>query len=282
MPATLHLNLNAIRDIAWDIANAAGTIAVYSFRLRIPLNAPATDTTSLQLCRRLNDSALHLAYVAEQAADELARAMEAVLAYAYNGATLARRTELALIGLAVDAPTPLIGVSTERTSRTVATSAMPALPQDDDGILSEAVLLSGGLDAIAHQPVETAQLRAASATLHDCARRLRASVSSGDRPAATFDHFGGWVDSDFASGLDRLDRAITSWSVTYAKARDEVQGPANIYRRWLVAAAASADQDRSEVGAAAVRACAALHEYSATPIGAVACAAPPRVGHPLP
>ncbi|ORB77209.1 hypothetical protein BST46_25800 [Mycobacterium timonense] len=251
----------------------AGTIAVYSFRLRIPLNAPATDTTSLQLCRRLNDSALHLAYVAEQAADELARAMEAVLAYAYN---------VALIGLAVDAPTPLIGVSTERTSRTVATSAMPALPQDDDGILSEAVLLSGGLDAIAHQPVETAQLRAASATLHDCARRLRASVSSGDRPAATFDHFGGWVDSDFASGLDRLDRAITSWSVTYAKARDEVQGPANIYRRWLVAAAASADQDRSEVGAAAVRACAALHEYSATPIGAVACAAPPRVGHPLP
>lgn len=281
MPPTLHLNLNAIRDIAWDIANVAGTIAVYSFRLRIPLNAPATDTTSLQLCRRLNDSALHLAYAAEQAADELARAMEAVLAYAYNGATLARRTELALIGLAVDAPTPLIGVSTERTSRTVATSATPALPHDDDGILSEAVLLSGGLDAIAHQPIQTAQLRAASATLHDCARRLRASVSNGDRPAATFDRFADWVDTDFASGLDRLDDAITSWSVTYAKARDEVQGPANIYRRWLVAAAASADQDRSQVGAAAVRACAALHEYAATPIGAATCAAPPRVGHPL-
>lgn len=280
MAPTLQLDLGAVRDIAWTVADAAGQIAAHSFHLRLPIATPATDITSRHLADRLNRESVQLAHTADGAADELTRAMEALLAYVNNAAMLARQTELAAVmGLEIDAPAPAFTVCAPRPPRSVGSAGTaPALPDRDHSTLSEAVLLSEGVDAIAHRALDAAQVRAAAATLHDCARRLRAAVTGGERPARMLERFGSWMKCDFAAALTERENSIARWSDEYLRARTRVEPLATQYRRWLIAAAASADQDALDLRAASAQARAVMREYGRTPVGGLNCAPYPRLG----
>lgn len=280
MASTLQLDLGAVRDIAWTVAEVAGLIAMHSFHLRLPIGSPATDFTSRYLADRVNRESVQLAHTADGAADELTRAMEALLAYVNNAAMLARQTELAAVmGLEIDAPAPAFAVSAPRPPRDASSGGPgPALPDRDHSALSEAVLLSEGVQAIAHRVLNVAQVRAAAATLNDCARRLRAAVTGGERPARTLERFGSWVERDFAAALTERENSIVRWSDEYLRARARVEPLATRYRRWLIAAAASADQDALDLRAAAAQARAVMREYGRTPVGGLNCAPHPRLG----
>lgn len=280
MTPTLQLDLTAAREIARRVADIAGTITTHSFRLRVSDGAPATDSITLSISRRLRGTALVVAYTAEGAADELMRATEALLAYAHNGAALARRTELAVMGLDLDVLSPDFDVSPRRAPRGVnpPTPHQELIPPSDHRTLSEAVLLSAGLDTIAHSVIDVAQVRAAAGDLHGCARGLRAAMGgSGERPAATLDHFASWLDDDFGTALTALGAELDSWSASYARAREQVRRPASTYRRWLVEAAGGG-AEVPDLTAAAAQARAALRAYALIELGGVVCAPHPRLG----
>jgi hypothetical protein len=284
MASTLQINLTEVRDIAWQVAGVAGLIADQGFRLRLAPASPATDTTSLALTRNLQGASLRLAYAADSAADELTRAIEGVVAYAQQGANLARRTELALIGLDLEQLTPSFPISAPRPDRRVVvvddapSPPGPVVDSTDHRILCEAVLLSNGAASLAHMPADAAQLRAGAATLHDCARRLRAALSSGERPAAMLDRFGAWLDEGFVHAVEEREQAMARWAVAYGTARSEVQEPARVYLSWLSAAVAGADQGDSGLREPSARARTAMRGYSAVSFDSVACRDHPRLG----
>lgn len=281
MSPTLQLDLNVMRDIASRICSAAAAIAAEGFTLRISPGSPAADTTTLALTRRLDAAALQLAYAAEEAADELMRANEAILEYAFNAAALARRTEMAVMGLDVEELTPHFGISTRRRPRSQeGASGCPPPPSldGDHRALSEAVLLSSGLDRPAPATVEPAQLRAAARTLRHCACDLRAAIASGERPAATLDRFGAWLEDEFVPVLEVLADNRQRWAAAYSSARDYVREAAGLYRSWLTVAAAGGDTERVAVSELAAQVRGALRDYALTPVGPVECAPHPRLG----
>lgn len=279
MRPTLQLDLNAVRDIATRIGSAAAAIAAEGFTLRISPGSPAADTTTLALSRRLDAAALQLAYAAEEAADELMRANEAILEYASNAAALARRTELAVMGLDVEELIPHFGISARRTPRSQGgASAPPPSLDGDHRALGEAVLLSSGLDRPAHATVEPAHLRAAACTLRDCACDLRAAIASGERPAAMLDRFGAWLEDEFVPVVEILADHRQRWAAAYSSARDHVREAAGLYRSWLTVAAAGGDAERVGVGELAAQVRGALRDYALTPVGPVECAPHPRLG----
>lgn len=287
MDPTLQINLTELRDIAWQVVGVAGHIADQGFRLRLAPASPATDTTSLALTRNIQGASLRLAYAADSAADELTRAIEGVVAYAHQGANLARRTELALIGLDLEQLGPSLPMSAARPNRHNVFDDAPAPPgliadSTDHRTLSEAVLLSNGAVSLAHMPADAAQLRAGAATLHDCARRLRAALSSGERPAAMLDRFGDWLDEGLVHAVVEREHAMANWAVAYGTARSEVQEPARLYLSWLSAAVAGAEQGNSALRQPSARARAAMREYSAVSFDSVACGDHPRLGHGTP
>lgn len=284
MSPTLQLDLNAVRDIAARLGTAAAAIAAEGFKLRISPGSPAADTTTLALARRMGAAALQLSYVADDAADELMRANEAILEYVFNAAALARRTELAVMGLDVDELIPHLGISARRTKRShedASDSSPPPSLDGDHRALGEAVLLSSGLDRPAQATVEPAHLRAAACTLRDCARDLRAAITSGERPAATLDRFGSWLDDDFVPALQALADSRQRWAVAYSSTRDHVCKTAVLYRSWLSLAAAGGDTERLDVSEMAAQVRGALREYALTPVGPVECAPHPCLGAPV-
>lgn len=281
MGLTLQLNLTAVREIASQVASAAAAIAAEGFRLRMSAGSPAPDTTTLVLTGRLHEAALRLSYTAESAADELVRANEAILSYANNAAALARRTELAVMGLDVEDLALDFGVSARRPERPVQTPFVMALPvlDRDHRALGEAVLLSSGLAEPAHRAVADAHLRAVAGTLRHCARELRTAMDSGDRPAATLERFGSWLDDHFVPGLVELENSRRRWASAYSATRDQVRDTADSYRSGLAAAAAGGGStDLAGVTGMAAHVRAALHEYARTPVVDVACAPHPHLG----
>lgn len=281
MSPTLQLDLTAVRDIAARIGTVAAALAAEGFKLRISPGSPAADTTTLALSRRLDAAALQLSYAAEEAADELMRANEAILEYAFNAAALARRTELAVMGLDVEELSPYFGVSARRTPRSQEGASGSAPPPSLDGdhrALGEAVLLSSGLDRPARATVEPAHLRAAACTLRDCACDLRAAIANGDRPAATLERFGSWLEDDFVPVLEILADNRQRWAAAYSSARDHVHEAASLYRSWLSVAAAGGNTERLWVSEMAAHVRGALREYALTPVGPVECAPHPRLG----
>jgi len=281
MASTLQINLTEVRDIAWKVVGIAGVIAEQGLRLRLAPGSPATDTTSLALSRQIQGASLRLAYAAESAADELTRAIEGVLSYAQHGATLARRTEMGLIGLDLDELVPPHAISAARPDSRDGGAHFPFGPvaETDHRTLSEAVLLSNGVASLAHRPADTARLRAGAAALHDCARGLRAALSSGERPATMLDRFAAWLDEGFVHALEAREDAVASWAAAYDAARGEVQEPARLYLCWLSAAVSGSDQGHSGLRGPAARARAAMREYATSvSFASVACGDHPRLG----
>lgn len=279
MASTLQIHLSEVRDIARTVTGVAGTIASYGFLLRIPAGSPAPDSTSLYLSRVVQRASLNLAYTADSAADELTRSIEALMAYTFEAATLARRTELAVMGLDVDDLEPSYAVSDPRANRRIDPDLppRPALDASDHRNLSQAVLLSSGA-AMANEPTGTAQLRAATATLHACAGRLRAAMSSGERPAAMLERFAVWLGEEFTAAVASRDEAIASWGKAYDAAREDAAQPARAYTRWLSAAAGGADQEPSGLQESGARARAAVREYSSLTLAPAVCGDHPRLG----
>lgn len=281
MGPTLQLNLVAVRDIASRVSDAAATISAEGYRLRISPGAPAADTTTWVLTHRLHNAALRLSYVAEAAADELARANEAITEYANNAAALARRTELAvLMGLDVEDLNPQFSVSTVRPAREAADNSVPSLPalDADHRALAEAVLLTSGRKDVAHPSANTAHLRAVATTLHQCARELRTAIGSGERPAATLDRFGSWVGDHFIPALVSHADDRAQWAASYSAAREQVHETAGSYRRWLAAAAAGGADTEVPLSEMAARARAVLRDYASTRIGDSELSHHPRLG----
>lgn len=279
MSNTLQLNLTAVREVADQVADVAGDLARHGIRLRLPIYPPATDSFSVHYSRRVSQESRRLAYTVESAADELGRVLEAILVYAYNGGTLARRTELAVMGLVVGDLEPASEPSITRTPRSVdAPTPQRAVPDEHHEVLSEALLLSQGMDFLAQPILDPAHVRAAASTLHDSARALRAAMSSGDRPAAMLDRFGVWLENDVAAAAADLDAGVARWEKAYGSARSQVQGVAGVYRSWLAAAVAGADRNPVDLSEAAAQARAVVRAYASTSIGEVRCVLHPRLG----
>ncbi|WP_342314721.1 hypothetical protein LIX17_26115 (plasmid) [Mycobacterium avium subsp. hominissuis] len=281
MGPTLQLNLAAVRDIASRVADAAAAISAEGYRLRISLGSPAADTTTLVLTRQLYNAARQLSYVAEGAADELARANEAIIEYANNAAALARRTELAvLMGLDVEDLVTGFSVSAARSARQAEDTSGLTLPalDSDHRALGEAVLLSSGIGHVAHPSVDTAHLRAAASMLHQCARELRTAIGSGERPAATLDRFGSWVEDHFIPALVSHADDHARWAATYSAAREQVHESVSSYRRWLAAAAAGGSETDVPLSEMAAHVRAVLRSYAAAPIGGSELSPHPRLG----
>ena len=277
MPTTLQLDMAAVRDVANRVVDVVGLLTLQSIRLRLPTMPPATDALTIRLSRGVSVESRRLAYLLEAAADELGRALEAILAYAHDGAALARRTELALMGLEIGEFEPSSEPSIRRSPRTAGTPTPPPGVADDlHGALSQALLLAQGADLRAQSPVDVTQLRAAATALHASARTLRAAMSSGDRPAAMLDRFGGWLETDAAGAAAQLNSSVARWATAYESVREQVQEPAALYRGWLAAAVAGADRDAVDLSEAAAHCRAALREYASTSISEISC-----LGHPL-
>jgi hypothetical protein len=277
---TLQLNLTAVRQVADQVADVAGGLAHLAVRLRLPVCPPATDSFTIHHSRRLSQESRRLAYTLESAADELGRVLEAILVYAYNGATLARRTELALMGLAVSGNIEPAGEPSEsRVPRSAdAPTPPPVVPDGDHEVLSEALLLSQGTDLAARSLLDSAHMRAAASVLHDSARALRAAMSSGHRPAAMLDRFGAWLDNDVAAAAANLDASAADWADAFGSARGQVEGAAGFYRSWLAAAVTGAGRDPVDLPELAARVRAAMREYASTAIAEVRCVIHPRLG----
>jgi hypothetical protein len=280
MPDTLHLDFTEVGHIAKQVGDAAGIIAATGRSLRLRIPAPATDPQSLSLYARSHHERMRLAYVADAAADELLRAIEAVLLYANNARILAQRTELAVMGLDV----PVIEAETMTTITHAYPSREPAPIHDravcgesDSGTLSNAVLLAAGPESLAHECIPVTHLHEAAEQLHDGAGRLRAAMSSGEGPAAMLDRFGHWVSADFIPAVCALDEGIAAWFGAYLRVRERVAEPAGVYRRWLAAVVAGGG-DQAEVARAAARARQALRDYTAVGVEDVAVASFPQVG----
>ena len=279
MAPTLQIHLAEVRDVAWTVTSVAGLIAGHGFRLRIPPGAPASDSTSVYLSRVLQRADLQLAYAADSAADELTRSVEALMAYTIEAATLARRTELVITGLDVDDLMPSYAVTAPRPHRAIPNEPLPqpALDATDHRTLSDAVLLGNG-GPMAFEPTDSAQLRAVAQGDRGCARRLRAAMSSGERPAAMLERFGIWVDEEFALAVVARDEARASWVSAYNAAREEVAEPARLYLSWLSAAARGDDQERPSLRDAGARARAAVRAYRGVHLTTPACGEHPRLG----
>lgn len=282
MSTTLQLNLTAVREVANQVTDVAGGLAHHGIRLRLAFCPPATDALTVHHSRRASQESRRLGYVLESAADELGRALEAILVYAYNGATLARRTELALMGLVVGDLEPADGPSVSRERRSAnAPTPTPTVPEVHHEVLSQALLLSQGTGLVVESALDVAHLRAAAATLYGSARALRAAMSSGERPAAMLDRFGTWLENDVAAAAADLDAGVAAWAAEYRSAHAQVQAAADSYRSWLAASVAGADRDALDLGVTAAQVCAVLREYaSAAAIGEVRCSVHPQLGVP--
>lgn len=277
MPTTLQLDMAAVRDVATRVVDVVGLLTLQSIRLRLPTMPPATDDLTIHLSRGVSVESRRLAYLLESAADELGRALEAILAYAHDGAALARRTEMALMGLQIGQFEPSSDPSIRRAPRTAGTpTPPPGMPDGLHGALSQALLLAQGADLRAQSLIDVAQMSAAATALHAGARTLRAAMSSGDRPAAMLDRFGGWIEKDAADAAAHLNSGVTRWATAYESVREQVQAPAALYRGWLATAIAGADRDAVDLPEAAAHARAVLREYASASISEISC-----LGHPL-
>ncbi|MGJ6127476.1 hypothetical protein QN239_33385 [Mycolicibacterium sp. Y3] len=274
MAPTLQLDLTATRQIAERVTGAASVISGLGFRLRLRTGAPATDSATLLFCHRLNSRALQLSYVCEDAGEELMRTVEALLGYADNAATLARRTELAIMGLDVDEFVPTFQVTARHPDRHV--PGMPAqvgaATDTDHRVLSEALLLSAGGLAVSFD-LDVAHVRAAADALRASARDLRSAMASGQRPAAMLDQYGSWFDSNLIPAIEGLlaDRQI--WNSAYTTAQSRVLEPSRVYHQWLGSRGA-AQSDLTEVAA---RARAELRAYRSTTLREFICSPPPHL-----
>lgn len=279
MSTTLQLDMAAVRDVATRVVEVVGLLELQAIRLRVPTMPPATDAMTIHLSRGASVESRRLAYLLESAADELGRALEAILAYAHDGATLARRTELALMGLEIGEFEPSSDPSIRRAPRSAGTPAPPpGMPDGLHAVLSQALLLAQGADFRAQSPVDVVQLRSAASALHASARTLRAAMSSGDRPAAMLNRFAGWIETDAAGAAAHLNSGVTGWATAYEGVREQVQQPAALYRGWLVAAVAGADRDAVDLAEAAAHARAALRAYASTSISEITCLDHPLLG----
>lgn len=276
MPHTLQLDLAAIRQIADRVTGIASLVAGLGLRLRLPTSAPATDSATLLFIRRSNASARQLGYTCEEASDELVRVIEALLGYANNAAILARRTELAIMGLDIEEFLPYFEVAGTRTNRRGPAVPGPAdVPMNTDHrVLSEALLLSSGVPPAPFDlGVNVAQVRAAAGSLRACARALRAAMVSGERPAGMLDQYAFWLDNDLAGAIGVFLADLQSWISAYAAAQEQLLEPGRVYQRWL----SGGRDDPARLADAAVQARTALRAYARTPLADARCTAPPRL-----
>ncbi|WP_141564476.1 hypothetical protein [Mycolicibacterium palauense] len=279
MPTTLQLSLSAVRQAADQVADVAGDLALRGVRLRLPVMTPATDATTIHLCRRTCQESRRLAYLLESAGDELARVAEGVLAYAHDAAALVRRTELGLMGLEIDVFNPSSEPSVRRSPRSAGTpTPPPEISNDLHAALSQTVLLSQGSDFGARPPVDVAHLRAAAVELRSGARTLRAAMSSGERPAAMLDRFAEWLAADVADAAAALNSSALQWAAAYGNAREDVQDCAELYRGWLTAVVTGGNHEPIDLVETAARARAVLRGYSAISIPEVGCPVHPQLG----
>jgi len=232
----LHLDLTALRGSALEIVDSANAVTGVARPLRLPLPAPATDPYSLQLVGRINDVRRTLGLLGEAAADELVCMAEQILAGSFTLASLALRTQTAIMGLAV---TP-ISASTQISPAASRPAPPPPATADatldtDDEILSAAVLLSAGTQAIPDTDHDTDALAAASQTLQTAAGQLRAAHSAGGAAAATLERFAQWISSDYAAAIEVLDANTHEWGRQYSIVRNRTDPAAQAYISALAA-----------------------------------------------
>lgn len=238
MPDSLHFDLGELRRIAAGVLAVAADLSAHSRALRVSLCPPATDVVSLELCRRANRERLALGLLGDGAADELVRLVETFVGGAYDMATIARRTQLAIMGLDVPAMAGGTEVSPPLPARSGADGGCAEMPavEPDDQVLSFAVLLSEGSDTLLHEPVEVERLRSVGARLRPLADELRAAISYGDRPGRALELFGEWIAGDYAGAVADLDERVAVWAAEYARCREMAFASSRSYVAWLAAA----------------------------------------------
>lgn len=285
MNATIHIDMTAVWEVAEQVTVAAATLSRTAMQLHIRHYSPATDTYTLTLCQHVNATKSRLAVFAESAAAELVRIVQALLYYTDNAAVLSRRTELAVMGLAIEPFQLLIDeLSCPPPHRIATYEEVPTTDLPEHRILSEALLLHAtALSITEPDPRVTRRLHAAAGHLDTAASQLHAALPvAGDRPAAMLIRFSAWVRDDLLTAVNRLNDSLVAWATAYQIARGRVADSAAHYQRWLASAASGAsNQQTARLSEEAARVRAAIDEYRHTEADfAIACRPHPRLTYP--
>jgi len=271
----MRLDLDGLRSIGAQLLAVSEELTHTARGLRLPLIAPATDARTLELAGRINDERRSIGLLGEAAADELVRMAEQILAGTFTLAVLARRTQIAIIGLAAPPMTAATQISpaANRSAPPPPPAAAAELHTDDE-ILSAAVLLSEGTDAISgYQRTDTSALSNPAQMLLAASGDLRAAASSGAAPAATLERFARWISSDYSAAIEILKQDTQGWADNYALTRRRTAETAQAYVSALAAilSGQAVYVDPSETRAA-------LAHYDAVAVRATECAPFPQLG----
>jgi hypothetical protein len=271
---SLSLDLARLREAYEHMLTACDCIANTARRLRLPIASPASDPVTVYLTSQCNFYRRELGTTGEAAGDELVRAIERILAGSYTLATIATRTQVAMIGLHLTALNPEIIISAPAV-RAKAFERLPGLAAltTDDEVLSFATLMAAGKpDFHAQVHTDIAALDDAHGALRRAVEVLREAMSNAEGPAAFLDRFILWI-GDYAEAIAHLDDAVSDWNEKYVQIRHETNSVVQQYVRKLAAAMQGESQ---EVDPSA--AWAAYREYASTRMGPVDCARFPRLG----
>lgn len=248
----VHVDVPRVQAVGRRVVAAAADFARAARPLRLASRTPATDPISLMLSARADAQRRELGLIGEEAADEVTRMAEFVVAGALHVATLGRRTDLAIMGLTARPMSDRITVSAPMTR----TASPPAeggwVPESDDELLSFTVLLADGeLEVAPAAPADlVAAATAAAAELAEAAAELRSALSYGDRAANALVSFAEWIHH-WAGQVDAIHRAMGEWAAVYREVRAKAEGPAGEYIRWLASAMSGAAGARPESAIAA-------------------------------
>lgn len=245
----VRIDVPRVQAIARRVAAAAAHFTATARPLRLASGSPATDPVSLALTAHANARRLEVGLIGEAAADELTRMAEFVVAGALHVATLGRRTQFAVMGLAARPMSEQIAVSAPM----IRTPSLPAkegwAPESDDELLSFMVLLADGDPEIPlGAPADPATI--AAAELAEAAAELRSALSYGGRAADTLVSFAEWM-RHWAAQVDAINRAIGEWAAVYREVRAQAERPAGEYVRWLASAMSGEAGARPETVVAA-------------------------------
>jgi hypothetical protein len=237
--ASLFVDLAQLPVVARHLLDACDRLCATARPLRLPLFAPATDTVTLDLTKHCNQIRRSLGVLGEAAGDEILRIAEQILGGSYTMATIAARTQTAIIGLAVPAIEPAIAISPAAMRPHPGTPALaPTALCTDDEVLSFATLLCSGRPTMPdYRPADTGGLAEAQAAIGRAVEILATAISNPDRPAALLRRFAVWV-GDYADALAQQDRTVEGWLHAYARARNELGSIAREYVSTLAAALA--------------------------------------------
>lgn len=270
---SLSLDLARLREACEQALTACDGITTTGRRLRLPIASPATDPVSVHLTSLCNFHRRELGAIGEAAGDELVRAIERILAGSYTLATIATRTQVAMIGLHIAAMNSEIVISAPAV-RAMSGERPPSLAEltTDDEVLSFAALLAAGrADFPAEPRTDTAPLDDAREALGRSIAILREATSNAEGPAAFLGRFVLWI-GDYAEAIGHLDDSVAQWNEKYVEIRNQTNDVVEQYIRKQVAAMQGQSQEVNPATAWI-----AYRAYTSIPMDPVDCARFPRL-----